>query len=159
GAVTVPSGTTQAVWAGSSYAPNLTVFATPCGGNFLGRDCLVSWNASVRINTVGDGTSNTIMFAERYIQPSTLFNLWAYPSNYYWPYNGYFVAVGNAVRLPQVGAPASAASWFRTNTAHPSSINVLLMDGSVRGVSGSVSPKTWHDAHTANGGEVLGADW
>ncbi|MCI0701691.1 MAG: DUF1559 domain-containing protein [Planctomycetia bacterium] len=149
----------NAGWAGTSYAPNLTLFASPCSGAYIGRDCLTSWQAASKVNTITDGTSNTVAFAERYIQPSSLFSLWAYPHNYYWPYNGYFVAYGNVIRTPEIGVSPSVAQWYATNSGHTGSMNVLLMDGSVRGVNSSVNPQTWHDVHTPNGGEVLGSDW
>jgi prepilin-type N-terminal cleavage/methylation domain-containing protein len=38
-------------------------------------------------------------------------------------------------------------------------LQVLLADGSVRGVNAGVSPATWSAALTPNGGEVLGSDW
>jgi prepilin-type N-terminal cleavage/methylation domain-containing protein len=38
-------------------------------------------------------------------------------------------------------------------------IQVLLGDGSIRGVSSGVSAATWNAALTPNGGEVLGNDW
>jgi hypothetical protein len=38
-------------------------------------------------------------------------------------------------------------------------IQVLLGDGSVRGVAAGVSPTTWSAAITPAGGEVLGSDW
>jgi prepilin-type N-terminal cleavage/methylation domain-containing protein len=36
---------------------------------------------------------------------------------------------------------------------------VLLADGSVRGISPGMSPTTWFNSTTPNGGEVLGSDW
>lgn len=42
---------------------------------------------------------------------------------------------------------------------HSGGVNVLLMDGSVRFVTNSVSVATWRAACTAAGGEVLGADF
>ncbi len=36
---------------------------------------------------------------------------------------------------------------------------VGMADGSVRAVSGSVSPITWWAAFTPAGGEILGNDW
>jgi len=38
-------------------------------------------------------------------------------------------------------------------------MQVGLGDGSVRGVSSSVSSTTWWSAVTPNAGEVLGSDW
>jgi hypothetical protein len=38
-------------------------------------------------------------------------------------------------------------------------MNVALGDGSVRGLSASLSPQTWWFAVTPTGGEQLGSDW
>jgi prepilin-type N-terminal cleavage/methylation domain-containing protein/prepilin-type processing-associated H-X9-DG protein len=45
------------------------------------------------------------------------------------------------------------------NSAHPSGVNVLLCDGSVRYTVNSVSLTTWRALGTRNGGEVLGNDY
>lgn len=41
----------------------------------------------------------------------------------------------------------------------PGGFNVLMWDGSVRFISNTVTDKTFRDALTPNGGEVLGSDW
>ena len=157
---TSQGGLTSSGWAGTSYVPNLTLFATPCGNAYIGQDCTTAWVAGCRLGTIGDGTSNTVAFAEKYMSPpSGMWSGWAYPTNSYWPYNGYFVAYGNTLWPPQVGIQPASANWYQTNSAHTGAMQVALMDGSVRGVTGGISPQTWHDAHTANGGEVLGSDW
>jgi prepilin-type N-terminal cleavage/methylation domain-containing protein len=45
------------------------------------------------------------------------------------------------------------------SSPHSGVIEVAMCDGSVRGVSRSVSPQTWWFALTRNGGEVLGSNW
>ncbi len=40
---------------------------------------------------------------------------------------------------------------------HPGSVNLLMMDGSVRGIKSSISPTTWWALSTMAGGEVLDA--
>ena len=42
---------------------------------------------------------------------------------------------------------------------HSSGVNVLLMDGSVRSVSNSITPQTWRALGTPNGNEVVGNDF
>jgi prepilin-type N-terminal cleavage/methylation domain-containing protein/prepilin-type processing-associated H-X9-DG protein len=41
---------------------------------------------------------------------------------------------------------------------HPGSVNLLLMDGSVRSIKSSINPTTWWAISTMAGGEVLSAD-
>ncbi len=46
----------------------------------------------------------------------------------------------------------------RPSTPH-TAMNAAMADGSVRVISGNISPKTWAAALTPAGGEVLGDDW
>ncbi len=57
-----------------------------------------------------------------------------------------------------VNATITKCSIFVTNTPH-AAMNVLLGDGSVRSVSGSISKTTWLTACVPNSGTVLGPDW
>jgi hypothetical protein len=62
-------------------------------------------------------------------------------------------------RNPLAGASAGGQCDRRlASTPHPN-MNVGLADGSVRTVSGAISPLTWAEALTPAGGEVLGSDW
>jgi prepilin-type processing-associated H-X9-DG protein len=45
------------------------------------------------------------------------------------------------------------------NSNHTNGVNVLLLDGSVRFVSNSISLPAWRALGTRNGGEALGGDW
>ena len=45
------------------------------------------------------------------------------------------------------------------SSGHTAAMQVGLGDGSVRGVSAGISPRTWWSAVTPTGGEVLGSDW
>jgi hypothetical protein len=47
----------------------------------------------------------------------------------------------------------------RTSTAHTAMMNVCLGDGSVRGLSGGISPLTWWYLCTPAQGEVISGDW
>ncbi len=47
----------------------------------------------------------------------------------------------------------------RAQSPRAGGILTLLADGSVRGVSSSISGTTWWAACTPAGGEVLGGDW
>ena len=42
---------------------------------------------------------------------------------------------------------------------HPAGVHALMCDGSVRFVNTSISPTTWAEVATIEGGEVLGSDW
>ncbi len=75
-----------------------------------------------------------------------------------WDPQGY-EADSKGVLQPEVPRPPSGCDWTVPQTAHRSGMNVLLGDGSVRTLSGGMSPETFWSAVTPRGGEVLGNDW
>jgi prepilin-type N-terminal cleavage/methylation domain-containing protein/prepilin-type processing-associated H-X9-DG protein len=54
---------------------------------------------------------------------------------------------------------SNSMSLTAARSYHSGGVNALLMDGSVRFVTNSVSLTTWRSAATVGGGEVLGSDW
>jgi prepilin-type N-terminal cleavage/methylation domain-containing protein len=132
-----------------------------------------NWGINVKLFTIspmpklaanfGDGTSNTIMFAGKYMNCGTTAS-----SGSFWTANSSFTA-NDANRVPQFGnantiqygvtqaacLPGSSnAQAFDTST-----LQVALCDASVRGISSSMSPTTYGAALTPAGGEVLASDW
>ena len=73
-------------------------------------------------------------------------------------------ANGNALswKVPQ-GAPSlgptGTCDTLTGNSGHPNICLVGLGDGSVRGITPSMSLKTWNAALTPSGNETLGSDW
>jgi type II secretory pathway pseudopilin PulG len=102
-----------------------------------------------------DGTSNTIVFTERYQMCNGTPTAWGYPGLYYWsPMFAYYSqAKFQTTPSQQQCDPALAQS------AHPFCIPVGMGDASVRMVDRTISPQTWWYACTPAGGEVLGPDW
>jgi prepilin-type N-terminal cleavage/methylation domain-containing protein len=71
---------------------------------------------------------------------------------------------GNALefKLPQIKPTTGAGGTcdpLTVSGGHTGVVQVLMGDGSVRGVSSGVSQKTWNAVLTPAGGEVLGGDW
>jgi prepilin-type N-terminal cleavage/methylation domain-containing protein len=174
---------------GSSYAPNEAVFAN---GMTITTDYPL-WRAG-KINPVAripatfqDGTSNTIVFAEKYQvcgpSPSRVAAFYygetclscGSPSR--WPFScnrlGSPHSVGSPPMFysstivpgqPLAVPPQNKPSPYNCNPCmlqgpHPSGILVGLGDGSVRLVSTGISPRTWTLAVNPNDGLVLGSDW
>jgi prepilin-type N-terminal cleavage/methylation domain-containing protein len=139
-------------------------------------------------STFVDGTSNTIMFAEKLAQCGnpviqSIFgvpggSLWAYDNlddtsspSWFGPWHPAFEVSYWAV-IPGTN-PVGPASVFQlrpfpfttncdptlASTGHTGVMNVCLGDGSVRNLSSGISGATWFAACTPNGGEVLGNDW
>jgi hypothetical protein len=181
----------------SSYAGNFLVFGgmnnvatVPTTANY---DTV--WDGKARISaTFVDGTSNTIVFAEKYSRCDGT-NV---PGGTWWM-RGVFhpnASGGPSNKVPDDSYPGDRLSavfgggigrrgtpvWFTgpaskflvqpsnfiqnpgpcdnrlASTPH-TTMNAGLADGSVRTISGGISPTTWYQALTPAGGEVLSNDW
>jgi prepilin-type N-terminal cleavage/methylation domain-containing protein len=169
-------------WGTSSYGANFQVFGYPQGGD-NGNDM----QGGARFPaTFTDGTSNTILFTEKYTMCQAYASLWAHGN---WEFNymamfaygsadgttGYSTAdaggwgASNGHPTGTVG-PASIfqvtpVPWetvcdpTRAASGHTAGINAALGDGSVRFVTQGVSGATWWAACTPAGGDELGTDW
>jgi prepilin-type N-terminal cleavage/methylation domain-containing protein len=130
-----------------SYGVNFLVFGNTNGG-------------SARIpSTFTDGTSNTIVFAERFGQCQ------AY--QHYWADDGLGCGPGSdpgsicvyVTNLPDFGANMSNCQLLNYQAFSLAGIQVGLGDGSSRIVTSGISPTTWQAALTPSGGDLLGNDW
>ncbi len=72
-------------------------------------------------------------------------------------YNPMFSPV--AGKTFQLRPPSTQCDGLVPQGLSSGALEVLLADGSVRGVNGSVTATTWNAALTPDGGEVLGSDW
>jgi prepilin-type N-terminal cleavage/methylation domain-containing protein len=163
----------QSLWGISNYAGNFQIFAA----NDYGFQ-----RQALNIVQIGDGTSNTVMFAERIsVCDPTNFTFpsggsttggiraclwdWNEPGSAaghaQWPIYGYYSSAnGNPFGYPPQVAPPIGQCYFAVpNAGHTAVVLVSMADGSGRGVSASVSVNTWTAVNTANGGETVGSDW
>jgi prepilin-type N-terminal cleavage/methylation domain-containing protein len=153
-------------WGASSYGANYLVFGNPAAGHAEG---------SLAINTIADGSSNTMFFGEVYgtcgfqSPPNLGFmygSLWA-DSNGIWrpiictntsskyPGAGYFQCYTFQVR-PRWDTQCDPA---RGQSGHSTGMNVGLGDGSVRFVSEGVNATTWGWLCDPRDGNVLPGNW
>jgi prepilin-type N-terminal cleavage/methylation domain-containing protein len=154
----------------TTYAANAQVFGTvDANGN------LITTEGSARMPaSFPDGTSNTIMFAERYGTCGYYMNNTSYPAGSggtvwnWWGYLGSGDSAQPAFALFATGPQnfqvqplpyQTKCNPFLASTPHTGAMQVALCDASVRGVSSSVSATTFWYACTPAGGETLGSDW
>jgi prepilin-type N-terminal cleavage/methylation domain-containing protein len=168
----------QIGWKGSSYSGNWQVFGQiGQSPTYQGGAPGTVWEGSSRIPaSFSDGTSNTILFADRYGRCSLngqqscdqnsgggawgrwdgldrcacMFAGWTTgPSSIFQVQpNPFDGPSGTAVCDPQ-----------RASSPHTSGISVGLGDASVRFISAGVTPATWWSACTPADGVPLGPDW
>ena len=157
---------TNTGWAGTSYGASAALFGT---FNMNG-----SRIAMYTIGNIPDGTSNTIAAAEQMAgctMVTTVGTTTTQSSGRLWP-----VTWDDQNWNPEIGFVNGDSTWnqppqfgirpaqnkcdrARSQANHTSSAVVLLMDGSVRNLSSSVSQLTWQNAIIPDDGNVLGSDW
>jgi hypothetical protein len=135
-----PPGNVYQNWlATTNYATNAMVF---------------SEEPKYKISNIPDGTSNTLMFAQRYQICNGTPTAWGYPSPYTWaPWVAYYNQA-----LPQWSPLASDCDATRPQ-AIGSELLVGLCDGSVRNVSSRIGGQTWFNLCCPDDGMPLGNDF
>jgi prepilin-type N-terminal cleavage/methylation domain-containing protein len=164
-------------WGGSSYGGNFFVFGNQYPVNVNDPDGLGGsatsgqWGSKAVIPaTFPDGTSNTILFGERYMQCGITVNnvgtpniagcAWAWPNHTatYAPAIAMESPWNDGTRFQLLPIPVNC-DYRYMQTGHAGGMNVCLADGSGRSVSSSVSALTFQHAIQPNDGQPLGADW
>jgi prepilin-type processing-associated H-X9-DG protein len=168
---TYSTGLVQGDWASGCYVCNFQVFGNPIAGNSAPGNGAGTPNLG---STFVDGTSNTVIFAERSAQTSGHWTLWAHgdwnnswgPTFAYGSANGAtnynsgmdswtqgYVGTGAMFLVQPSGSnnpppPGLASSW------HPSGMNTCFGDGSVHLLSANLNPTFWWDVCTPAGNET-----
>jgi len=149
-------------WAATSYAPNYYMFGTayinyPSKGQNL-------HSSQYSIGNIPDGNSNTVGVVERYASFATYgwSNALVYPQGSGWAWNSNGAIYGPwGLYTPQINPPetgSNPAHPYYPNTRH-AACQVMLMDGSIRGISAGVSGTTWNYACQPGDGNPLPSDW
>jgi prepilin-type N-terminal cleavage/methylation domain-containing protein len=141
-------------WVTGNYVANYQVFAYP-----------PQWNTAYTARipaTIQDGTSNTILFAEKVSRCDSGYSpLWGHGS---WDYNWMpafmtWIEQGPGVGFLVTPLPNSGCDRFKASSAHTAGMNVALGDGSVRFLAQGMSTVTFWFACTPSGGEPMPSDW
>jgi prepilin-type N-terminal cleavage/methylation domain-containing protein len=162
---------------GSSYAANYELFGSsprtsPDPTINPDTDLLIPWVSRFKMGSIPDGTSNTVVCAERFaVAPVPTpggGNAWAYPaplSPQYAPMFAYYTLTdnnGNAYLPPPQSVPTTLNADYRlVQSSHANNIIVGLADGSTRPVNTTVSQATWQAAVIPDDGVPLDTrtDW
>jgi len=159
-------------WPVTSYFRNYYMFDT--GGGYQPPPATAGYYFTLSKYTIGnipDGTSNTVGVVERYadiINPSygQDSGLWTHhgQDRFHWGYSQWAPVYGNSrfgqtTAPPQFGVKSNQAIPYMPSSGHSTTVQVLLMDGSVRGVSSGISAATWSSAVVPDDGQALGSNW
>jgi type II secretory pathway pseudopilin PulG len=172
--VTTGQANLGALWAETSYGYNFQVFGN---GNMasspdvaLGNPNTTNvafWFGRTRLVAIQDGTSNTIMFAEKIAQcgkwlaPVDGASLWSCEFNQRRPGFAINGATANSTgpgSMFQVHPNPATCDWNLASTPSSTAILVAPCDGSARSLAASIAPAIWWSALQPNDGGNLG-DW
>ena len=158
----LPDGTVcdpDPVLGGVSYAANIQAL----GHWYMTQP---SYKTHPTLESMTDGSSNTVVFAERLGgAPPGCRTAW-FGVIPVCPWNPFFAENDNTAGpwqpniLPPEDSPSPEdANAWTVQSGHPGTLNVLLGDGSVRAISPMISLQTWTNAVLPNDGHTLGSDW
>ncbi|MBI2808473.1 MAG: DUF1559 domain-containing protein [Planctomycetes bacterium] len=139
-------------WFTTSYASNQKMFGS--NNVYNSNAGFYATRGMYNVGNIPDGSSNTIGIVERFqnFQSYTWSNLAIYPTSFsYWGmYHQWINHYGIfGAYMPQVPATTTQAHPYYPNSAH-ATMQLLIMDGTVRGISASINSNTWNYALNPN---------
>jgi len=152
-------------WACTSYSNSWWMFSA---GTYTYRPDLGLYETKSRYNigNIPDGSSNTVGIVERfaYYKAYDWAPLWNHPADpahhgEYHQWSHSYGRFGSNPYMPQFGVKPNQAHPYYPNSGHSTTIQVAMMDGSVKSVSGGVSQTTWDRAVLPDDGQSLGNNW
>jgi len=150
-----PSG-----WPVTGYFRNWLMFDNSTFVHSSGHHWTIS---RYSIGNIPDGTSNTVGVVERYADLNNGYaGLYTHhgQDRAHWGYSQWAPVYGQwSTGAPQIGVRPNQAAYYLPNSGHSTTVQVLMMDGSVRGVGSGVSATTWAYAISPDDGQVLGSNW
>jgi prepilin-type N-terminal cleavage/methylation domain-containing protein len=172
--VTTGLASLGALWGETSYGYNFQVFGNgsmPTSPDVASGNPNTTnirfWFGGTRLETIQDGTSNTIMFAEKIAQcgqwqaPVDGAGLWSCEFNQRRPgfaINGAAPNSTGPACMFQISARPATCDWQLASTPSSDAILVALCDGSARTLAASTAPTIWWSALQPGDGGIL-YDW
>ncbi len=158
-----------AVWRNGVNGTVIPIFidnqdaSAPPGNKFKGWLATTNYAASWPVFKDGesnfaritDGTSNTLMFTQRYQLCGETPTAWGYPNLYSWAPMFAYYTQGRFQHMPKKGECDPTLPQSLSSVG----IEVALCDGSARHISDRISPETWWRATDPADGNVLGPDF
>jgi hypothetical protein len=141
-------------WAASSYAVNYQIVGRRGGDPYQAAQ----WDSPLSVQGIRDGSSNTILHAEKMMICGARANL-AMHGGWDVSYGPYFAAVGGPGAKFQSRPVEAACSWSTATAFTASGIMVGLADGSVRSIADTIPATTWGLACDPSDNQVLGSNW
>jgi prepilin-type N-terminal cleavage/methylation domain-containing protein len=141
-------------WATASYAANFQVF----GRRGTSAYDPVNWQTTLKVDTLQDGSSNTMLFAEKLSVCGDRANL-AMHGGWDLSWAPVFAAHYGPAAKFQVQPTQTDCDRYLPTAFSAGGILVGMGDGSSRSVSPGVSVDTWARATDPADGNVLGEDW
>jgi len=149
-------------WPVTGYFRNWYLFDSSTIRDVSGHHYTVS---KYNIGNINDGTSNTIAATERFAHIYPSYD-WAglythhQQDRAHWGYGQWSPVYGPwGLYLPQIGYKATTAHPYYPSSGHSTTIQCLLMDGTVRSVSGGISQATWNAVIQPDDGVTPGSNW
>jgi len=145
------NGLVYGYWGATNYLANWHAWGS-------GNDGL--WTRPQPFAAISDGLSNTILFGEGYSTCDTLGRI----ALYSWWYHNFGLNqydIPNTLMFqvqPGLGRCGTCCDNWRAQTPH-AAINVAMVDGSVRALSGELSQETWDRLLMPRDGLPPGLDW
>ena len=147
---TIPDGSSNTVFVAEGYAACYGYASTGGGYNYSGR--YGYWAGYIYDYTYN--FNETINYTGSYYQKIGLTN---YNYTYSYAYTPRFNPVSG--QTFQSRPTPSQCNGAVPQALSAGALQVLLGDGSVRGVASNVTPQTWYGALTPAGGEMLNGNW